>query len=511
MYVSIERDEQFSLVKTASKQLGARQGNSFVDTLEKRKEISDYKKQDYRLSKEKRQVKVNDRNRKRNADISREKVDFANKNRIERQKINKTKDKFDKKDVKTNEELGKVKEEKSENQKSSKENHSLENEKTSENKTEVSKKLLSENENIDKNQFESILNNFVLNLEKQLSTSDEGINLKDVLELLQSISSENGKIDLTENLSLKDFKEVFAFSDNALKETEEVLNKLNEFSEEILKALENQDTSKDKLKDLMEKLNVISAKVENAPVEDSVAKTVESMMKTSKIIDSAVVSEKVEEIKNNENSQNLENNDLSNSQGREKQSTNTIKTSENLVIKTNSVKSENVFQAKLESIDAKIEDVKNNLDIQKQIKSNMKTEIFDQIKNHIAKQSVKQEHSEMIIKLRPEELGKVELKIEVHKDQVIAKMNVASQVVKEAIESNLDDLKSSLKDKGFDVMSFDVDVKQNSEDSKEQSSGKKRHNIASEFDVNDIAESVSEIYIKTLDALEQGSTFEELA
>ncbi len=50
-----------------------------------------------------------------------------------------------------------------------------------------------------------------------------------------------------------------------------------------------------------------------------------------------------------------------------------------------------------------------------QISTFIKSNIFEQLKASIAKQSVKlADHSEMIIKLKPQELGRVELKIEVH-------------------------------------------------------------------------------------------------
>ncbi len=87
------------------------------------------------------------------------------------------------------------------------------------------------------------------------------------------------------------------------------------------------------------------------------------------------------------------------------------------------------------------------------------TAILEQIKEAMMKAPLRQgERSEMILQLKPEELGKVELKIEVHKDTVIAKFDVSSTIVKETIESSLADLRSSLKDKGFNDMAFDVNV-----------------------------------------------------
>ena len=75
---------------------------------------------------------------------------------------------------------------------------------------------------------------------------------------------------------------------------------------------------------------------------------------------------------------------------------------------------------------------------------------------------------EIVIKLKPEELGKVELRLELYKDAIIAKFDVESQSVKEAIESNLKDLRSSLEQSGFSNMQFDVNVNSGEEERQEQ-------------------------------------------
>jgi flagellar hook-length control protein FliK len=137
--------------------------------------------------------------------------------------------------------------------------------------------------------------------------------------------------------------------------------------------------------------------------------------------------------------------------------------------------------------------------------------IMDQVKEALTRQLFKVgEHSEMIIKLKPEELGKLELKIEVHKESVIARFSVESQIVKEAIESNLADLKNSLKDKGFSDMTFDVNVSKEREGHQTPShNGYKR---VRRFKGNDISlERVEATYQKTLVSLMGNSQFEHLA
>ncbi len=138
----------------------------------------------------------------------------------------------------------------------------------------------------------------------------------------------------------------------------------------------------------------------------------------------------------------------------------------------------------------------------------LKTAVFKQIKAAIVKESATAglaDRSTMIVKLKPEALGKVELKIEVHNDNVIAKFNVASQMVKEAIESNFEDLRNSLKDKGFNDMAFDVNV--NAGDGKRQSAYQQRGKRQS-INISSDAEKGETTYIRSLSALINETTFE---
>lgn len=79
--------------------------------------------------------------------------------------------------------------------------------------------------------------------------------------------------------------------------------------------------------------------------------------------------------------------------------------------------------------------------------------------------NIKETKSEMIIDLKPEHLGKISMKIEVEREMVVAKIVAENQVVKETIESNLEDLRESLEERGFSIEEFSVDVSK--DDSKE--------------------------------------------
>lgn len=85
--------------------------------------------------------------------------------------------------------------------------------------------------------------------------------------------------------------------------------------------------------------------------------------------------------------------------------------------------------------------------------------------------------SEILIKLNPKNLGNVSLKMAFDKGEVMAQIQVENQTVKGIIESNLDDLRSALREEGYEVGDLDVSV--NKEDTGEQneksfSGGKKQ-------------------------------------
>ncbi|MDF2845922.1 MAG: Flagellar hook-length control protein-like, C-terminal protein [Herbinix sp.] len=69
-------------------------------------------------------------------------------------------------------------------------------------------------------------------------------------------------------------------------------------------------------------------------------------------------------------------------------------------------------------------------------------------------------HQEMVMKLEPESLGKLNLKIVVENGLITAKFVAESQQVKEVLESNFNQLKNALQEKGIAVQGFSVSVGQ---------------------------------------------------
>ncbi len=85
--------------------------------------------------------------------------------------------------------------------------------------------------------------------------------------------------------------------------------------------------------------------------------------------------------------------------------------------------------------------------------------------------------SEILIKLNPKNLGNVALKMQFDKGTLLAQIQVENQTVKGIIESNLDDLKSALRDEGYEIGNLDVSVNKESSGEQQQQSftgGKKQ-------------------------------------
>jgi flagellar hook-length control protein FliK len=64
----------------------------------------------------------------------------------------------------------------------------------------------------------------------------------------------------------------------------------------------------------------------------------------------------------------------------------------------------------------------------------------------------------MLIKLQPEQLGDVEVKVSMHKGVVLAEIKVENETVKAAIETNLDQLKNALSQKGYNTNQISVAI-----------------------------------------------------
>ncbi|MDP4092147.1 MAG: flagellar hook-length control protein FliK [Bacillota bacterium] len=90
-----------------------------------------------------------------------------------------------------------------------------------------------------------------------------------------------------------------------------------------------------------------------------------------------------------------------------------------------------------------------------------KSEIVNQVIEK-AKVLTTGDKSEMVVDLKPDNLGKVSLKVVTERGMVMAKFVAESQQVKEVLESNMQLLKDALEKQGLSVQGFSVSVGQNS-------------------------------------------------
>lgn len=102
------------------------------------------------------------------------------------------------------------------------------------------------------------------------------------------------------------------------------------------------------------------------------------------------------------------------------------------------------------------------------LKQDIFTQVMDAVKGNF---KIDENGTSMLVKLQPEQLGNVELKLNIHKGLVMAEIKVENEIVKAAVESGLDDLKQNLANKGFTVNQINVSV----------DTGKKEQQEAFEF------------------------------
>jgi flagellar hook-length control protein FliK len=110
------------------------------------------------------------------------------------------------------------------------------------------------------------------------------------------------------------------------------------------------------------------------------------------------------------------------------------------------------------TMDNQVETVQPQIPVQKPETVN-KADIINQIVKKAEIAVIDGKH-EMRIQLEPENLGKLILKLAVEKGLITAKFVAESQEVKAVIESNFNELKDMLQEKGLDVQNFSVSVGQ---------------------------------------------------
>ena len=115
-------------------------------------------------------------------------------------------------------------------------------------------------------------------------------------------------------------------------------------------------------------------------------------------------------------------------------------------------------QVEKDNFQLNIKQANANLQKESLVKFN-KSDIINQVIKK-ADLFVQGSHQEMVMKLEPESLGKLNLKIVVENGLITAKFVAESQQVKEVLESSFNQLKNALQEKGIAVQGFSVSVGQ---------------------------------------------------
>lgn len=99
-------------------------------------------------------------------------------------------------------------------------------------------------------------------------------------------------------------------------------------------------------------------------------------------------------------------------------------------------------------------------------------QVFNLVKGPI---QINESGTMLKMKLQPEELGNVQLKLSLQKGVVLAELKVENELVKAAVESNLDQLKQNLSNRGFQVSQVSVAVDLNNKDQTASNFSQQQH------------------------------------
>jgi len=347
---------------------------------------------------------------------------------------------------------------------------------------------------------------FSKNIQKQEGVQNKKENIKEVKDSKNKDVENTDEIKDTGNEKIqetKDKKEVKSKdkTENRKDEENELTDKINGLVEKILTDVENKDFEDINLEDiknlvevenisltneemlklqevLEEKLlqNVVEVGPQSVETEkitfnkyDDLESKLEALEERLGKNNSKIKNEDVnlENIEQELNVEELSSNLVSSSEGESSLENKDGKNKGDKIKIEDSLKKGNVDK-KLEQLDVEIGEIDNKiLDVKPESVSNTlinKTasmqEQIDIIKQVSEKVDVNlfEDRSEMIIKLKPDHLGKVTVEIAVENGNVTAKFLAESEKVKEILESNMQDLKDHLAKQGMVVQDLSVSV-----------------------------------------------------
>lgn len=177
----------------------------------------------------------------------------------------------------------------------------------------------------------------------------------------------------------------------------------------------------------------------------------EALQKPEEILSGEAGTEKKAAEKEDKNSKNSENNSLT-GQGNSNTKFDMGKIAQDInpLEDTNSTR----FDTYMDKTETGTVSMANNAE---RLQGAQKLDIINQIVKK-AELIIREDQPEMRMQLEPENLGKLTLKVAVERGLVIAKFTAESYEVKEIIESNFNQLREMLQEKGIGVESFSVSV-----------------------------------------------------
>jgi flagellar hook-length control protein FliK len=263
----------------------------------------------------------------------------------------------------------------------------------------------------------------------------------EINQLLQEPVDETMLTQLTEQIS--EFTEVLKSAmegETASADFESLLDKINAQAEAVVEAVsENEGKS---VKDILSEMKA------SKPSE-----TVEAKLSTSTDAEEATVEQTTSQMASDEQST------------AEEETTETANVSTKLTAvsektnedtETDTVDSDQDLMMTNQTQDQKFVDtVIRNMETKQVPRQEVLTQVMDSIKANL---TVSENGSQMLIKLQPEQLGDVEVKVSMHKGVVLAEIKVENETVKAAIETNLDQLKNALSQKGYNTNQISVAI-----------------------------------------------------
>lgn len=247
--------------------------------------------------------------------------------------------------------------------------------------------------------------------------------------------------------------------------TEPVVDIFSDVDQNFQNALEQLQLM---LKELLSKNSiVINKNMDN--LKEEVSKT-DTEAKTTSIIDDSykAISEPLNEVFEDQKTENSNSKSFHEERVETNKSNISQSSSENMLVLKNSLKTQEnsddliIDENAFVNIDTLNSGLKSNpVDDSKITVEIPKQEIFNQILDK-AKINLNGDKSEIAIKLKPESLGNINLKVITEHGIVIAKFVTENQQVKEIIEANMQLLKDVLQKQGLSVEGFSVSVRQDS-------------------------------------------------